>query len=387
MPKHKLLIDRKNEQESLLLYEILGGKPNNKLLPSEQTIAGRVVRPKQKGLTCHYYALRILANRLGKHPDIQNTEERKVERILSAARKEITAFSLRARSRNLLLDYADLLDHQDNQTNMRMIQMDLVNINGTEEEKKEFVQAVADFSMARSKNKELKFQTFIANRMNNDFNDTHIKAAKITGIDAKNELEHEDKGIRVNINLFNKTVMDDETYDSYRYNLFPITAFLTLGKFTPVAWIPGDSAFEDLSVLLKNNGPLMAGGYYGKSFYDSKSDHRLSLGKAELSTGNTVDLNAQYWKAEERIPDEAMGHAVVLVGTYAKGNSKLVLFVDPADESLPNKASKLYAMSYKTLCEHACMTDSIRYIKNGRVDGFLYAAPPEPENPKLKMKY
>jgi len=389
MPRHKILIEVNNKEKSLLLYEILGGKPNNKLLPSEQTLEQRVIRPAQKGMTCSYHATRMLANRIGKHPEVQNTEERKVERMLSAARKEMTISKLRDDACNLLLDFEDQFDKNNNKTNTAMAKEGVLLMNGTDIEKQEFLGAVVDFAAARTLQKDLKFRPFIQARRKNDMADASNKGLGHLGINFSEEIKQFQGHFRETMKSISRIDQSDEDYNLIMSNAMLNHLQLRFEKFIPLTWHPKVSTFEDFSALLKNHGPLRVGGLYGKEYYDSRSEkHFLPIGNAQLSIGKTVKLDAQFWKAEERLPlRDMIAHAVVAVGTYACGNAKLILFIDPDDVSAPDQPSKLYAMSYKTFCDYAAVSDCIGFIHSQRKIGYIYAAPPEPENPKLKMRY
>jgi hypothetical protein len=329
----------------------------------------------------------MLANRIGKHPELQNTEERKIERMLSASRKEMTLAKLRDDACNLLLDYAELFDNNDDKTNVDWARSKYHLIQGTDAERQEFLAAVEAFAAARTLQKDLKFTPFIQARQNKEMADMRFRGLAALGINFSEEIKKYQGDFRKKMEQMTRVRRSDEDYNLLMTSVIQNHAQLTLEKFTPLPWDPHRSTFEEFCALLKNHGPFVAGGRYGQHYYDSKSDHRLSIGNAQLSIGKTVKLEAQYWKAEERLSADNIGHMVVVVGVHAKGNAKLVLFVDPEDASTADQPTKLYAMSYKTFCEYAAVGDVIQHFSGRQMDGYLYSSPPEPENPKLKMRY
>lgn len=396
MPRHNLLIDIKNSSETLLIYEILGGKPDNKIPPSAQNINQRVTRPSQKGSTCFYYASRMISNRIGKHPALANTTDRENERLLSLTRKNRTAFSLRSDARTSLLEYGRHLDVMSYKAIELFSNRIASELTDSEIMKTEVKQALSEFTQVRRENRNVRFESFIDRRSKKDSVDTALRNLEIIGLDYESELK------KINADSLRTLIQDKANNgaspDDIKHLLATTmlqNAQLKRENFKPLPWVSPSNdeksilqSFELLVQHLVKHGPLLVSGHYGKPYYKSKTDHYLTVGEGKSASGQPITITAQYWKAEERLPHGLeMGHSIIVVGIQAKKSAKLVYYLDPNDESPASEPSKIYAMSYKNFCEHQGVTNAIDLFNNRYTIGEIYAGPSENERPHLQMKY
>lgn len=131
-------------------------------------------------------------------------------------------------------------------------------------------------------------------------------------------------------------------------------------------WTPAQT-IDQLIEQLQQGGPHVVFGLFGSPYYTKEAHVCADPDAPQAIFG---------WNPDERIPDDEIwaAHGVILVG--ANRSKRRVYFIDPRDGSDPKNATarKVYAMSYKRLCDSICNQLGISYEQAGKAPrGFVYA--------------
>jgi hypothetical protein len=125
------------------------------------------------------------------------------------------------------------------------------------------------------------------------------------------------------------------------------------------------TAFE-LFEVLKQHGPIIMQGYYGKSFYHSSAQELKDANGCLQYLGSRKILG---WHSSEVKTSSQLNlkenHQIIIIGmklNEADPKRSQVIFLDPSDESVPNEERKAYRMSFERLCINRILGNNKEFI-------------------------
>lgn len=354
--------------QSYILRLPLPGKPDpmQKYESGKPDLRARVLQCANKYNTCWYYVFNYLRKRIGKHPDVQELPERKIEKLLSERRKRKSEYTKK------LLNIIQLLDEPEAVGFFRSC---------TKEDME--IVSLALKPYLRDPKFRVAFDDF--NNQSN-FDNLYdyllwLKTGRFAEIDEK--LLHdlgEDPEIRY-----------DSFAQAYPYDVvteaFKAQKWEQLSTFHKGAWLDSlvmnvaadryglkkstwspARSIDDLIAEITLHGPLYIQGYFGSEFYPEVAEFLMN-DKIEGRDVYGFRLGSQMEKAG------VLCHAVLLVG--AKKMNKTggyVYFIDPNNESDPKepKKQKIYCMSYAKLARDVSDLMGILGPEDDSPSGFAY---------------
>ena len=413
--------------EDSSFYLPVVGKPDPKVSWAPGESRPLVGQKAQKGETCWYYAIRMVAPALGpNHPQLEGFEKaRKFEKELSSLRKSLT-YSQKVN--NLVKQAIDALGSG---------KLEIVSraFLGMEQEAKQNASA----EIADAKNRSLPMDQIrkIEERHKADlivieFVKKFCEQTTFQDLNAYNEENFYQKCIQSEIEFF-KNVGIDPMVMLMNYQkqislkeIFPEGASLVSSSegleemcsvkcqeanviwealtslekeklldlsyesvalqhlgFHPAPWTPKDS-IDRLIEILNSQGPLFFGGDFGQSCYNKEAKFKTK------KEGRCV----YYWEAKSRKTKEQilleglLGHAGIMIGaekTKAPGGG-VVYWADPSNGSNPQfpEQQKFYVISYENFTTHShpqkiipCTPKSCFELFNSPFDGYVFYCQPE----------
>lgn len=331
------------ESDSSVIYEVQAGKR------AKDGSEERVVQESQKGGTCWYYTFNFLRKRVGKILDKQNTEGREIEKRVSEARKELTAYE---EGRSWFFDI-----NKNKEISSWLSQIDKTHAAELSTNDVEFNK---EFNARRQKDKSdeqpsLMPEQMILRKYLKEFSERELPttnflefvnyklSAETFEIEAR-YLEKSHPGYIKSLQLLEKR-LDPSDFLKAETDLIFLNQVAGDYKLQYAHWSPQDE-IEDLVSQLKTTGPLAVYGRFGPSFYKEKpSLLNESAGKRHL-----------YSWSQDAVPDSTGSSHVVLVIGAEQGVNDLessVYFIDPNDKSDPNnpESQRIYKVSYTHFSE------------------------------------
>lgn len=305
-----------------ILWAIPSGKPNpHELFPGvgKQDERSRVDAKGQKNETCTYYAFNFFRPRVGKHPD-SDPELRRIERLFSAHRKMHTQ----------MLNKYDKEKTLGLQILQKMVTGDLNPDSYSEEVK----QLMRNFQ-ADPRSKGIQLSIWIT--------ENHHKAlVKLNEPLLKN--------LAFDLDNYCQQLLGGETYASLsieekvQISSLAIT-FARLEKYPNLAILDwtAEKGPESLMQAIRQSGPMLARGFYGREYY--KEDDLMVL-KDKIAEQTIFG-----WKPKTHMDwvEGLPSHSVVVAGVKKSAGGKyFILFIDPRDASPANEPRKLYLISYES---------------------------------------
>ena len=341
-----------------IFYLLPQGKPNP-LLPRKAELVDtreQVEQPPQKGPTCWYYALKILREQYGQHPDSSFLEDRTLEELASRYRKELTAANVLAQEESSIAALFKLSPFN---------QCSLVHSSAPEYSMKRSQQKAALLASPLFPSTEAKTKCAKVFELLDSF----VTQTQCHDVQKFALQKHRQRLIQIHTRYLKVFKTDPE--ESYKKDLpnLPwhpawkdltevekVTYLSTLAirviaqncyHLKESSWHPMHTV-ESLIDALHDKGPLFVSGWFGRSFY--KND---PVPTSEKIHGKTILC----WPAATAIPDTTPkpSHSVVIIGATTKGSrGGVIFFVDPQDGSSPSDPDKqkIYAISYQRLIEN-----------------------------------
>jgi hypothetical protein len=353
---------------------LLQGKPNTKI-PLEngpKDLRPRVVQNPQKGPNCVFYALNMLRRRIGPNPGSDHIEARRIEKICSNFRKELTQLE-------------DIL---------KIFIPDLIkrfkNLGVAVENKKTFEELISAVQVLalRAKDQRDKKGCLAAAAFFNDFcsqsecDDIYLFLDEKYKRSERKIYELFLKNMDVNPKEFcvqsileeqilngSKTPCSKESLSRYLEcddplkmgNVLHVISMIVCSNvfgFQKSSWTP-DRGIDKIQECLELEGPLVVSGRFGESLYRNPPTATDQMEGRPIYT----------WKAADRFsPEEQAAHAlhVVVLIKVDKGGLKggFVYFVDPNDGSDPNNPlmQKIYKISYENFISHISDVSGSLYV-------------------------
>lgn len=325
-----------------ILYEIPPGKPGPKKeeTTDEQT-QGRVFQAGAKGGAYDYYAFNLLRKRIGKNAPEEFLSQRKTEQAFSQRRKALTTyydkFPIPIEKLYSACDAPRLMSIRVKEAKKLLKKLLRKNASKTSED---LVSYIKGFSRSNLPSHLKRFIKEPKNHKNLHEFLVYKKNQAVTEINTKflKEVRYAD---------FQKEEVTIERQAALIKSL--CVNLYDLDKST---WQP----FHDIEELideLKQKGPLMIEGGFGKDAYTT----------APFAMTKKISTRTIYaWsRGAERNSWAEAGHCVLLVGArLVKDKKKIfvhqpfVYFIDPADPSDPldPDKQKIYLISLKNLRDH-----------------------------------
>lgn len=285
---------------SFILYIPPAGKPDphQPRDPGEVDTRRKIPQSPQKGETCDYYALNLIRQRYGKRPDPSFAEQRRLEHIASAYRKEFTRVGA-----SLKVSLASQMLQQRTQAEVS----DLVNSISA--------RAYIEFGETA-----LRF----LQRFDVDPQPTYEAREHFPGRPSWRELDPCQRAYATQAIAF--SVLYKNCY-----------------KLEESSWEPTQPV-EALIQELAIHRMLLVKGAFGKDYYQSKP-----LPMKEKIHGRTL----WYWPPNSPRSESLVEiHSIVLIGARKIAPNKAhVYFIDPEDGSHPGnrEQQRIYVTSYENL--------------------------------------
>lgn len=340
-------------RENFILYQLRAGKPDPtlecKVEYLENDTRARVKQQPHKQSTCWYYALNMIRERIGKHPSDEVLSKRKIEKLCSERRKQITLceaslpaiFNYLSSMKDAFSSFnhikaKELLEEQDI----------LARFFETEEmlENKPSPRFIFQNFYSQTIYKNLyDYMWYVRSDKRSVINAEFFKDTGYQPASLYKEAQLNDPvNYRANLGSRNweelETIEQNGLIDRY---IMHISA--ELYELKKSSWSPFQSAAE-LMKEIKEKGPLVVGGIFGESNY-SKAPHEM-----KKIAGQSIFV----WNKGERKEGAVCAHAITIVGIEIKKENALVYYVNPANASDPldRQAQKLYAISYRSFKEN-----------------------------------
>ncbi len=323
----------------------------------------------QKGLTCNYYVLNFLRQRIGKFPPENLTKERRDEKILSAQRKELTALTLQIRVENELVGFIEKVfainPHLIYPSANNYDEIEL-NIKGTIRQMG-FLQELSkeNIGFEYMKNADI-VQTFINDYLN------HYRTQQNSN-PPKNILTYSQfTKMRINnyfIKIYSKFINElnfnfDELYVNFVRNYLPQYIntkftdldnklkvaisqkiyFLLQKKIYNIQTIQRNSfnTIDQLLALLNDIGPIGVPAFIGKEFYP----------KDAIKLQNFNEITAKCFKPNtyDGTKNNGISHVILIIGAakkeYTETRDDLIFYIDPTDNHKAGEEVVPYAVSF-----------------------------------------
>ncbi len=329
---------------SFIFWDLPHGKPNGRIAGKKEC----VIQPPQKGRTCWTYALHILRERIGKHPEPGQEAARKIEQAVSNRRKSFNTIHDKERRE---LDIAKQLLTDPNYTKYRLwdqkkasdflpkLQAIQENPETSAEQKEE---AVKLYECLNAFSKQLQdLEPFIQDKYRIQCIKVNGILCKTLGINPKN-IYDTDKPLYKPADVSFELLGPSKKL-SYLDNCTFRGVYRSFG-FKESNWAPSQS-IETFIEELTDKGPLSAKGFFGKSFYQ----------EAPFCLETPVAGYPIFgWKPTAILKKFSISHSVIILGALKTSDNKSrVFFIDPLDGSDPKNHAvrRIYTMSYKTFTE------------------------------------
>jgi hypothetical protein len=329
---------------SQILYEIPSGKPDPLAPCSEETARSRprVIQMAQKGATCWYYALNLIRNRIGKNPSESLQKDREFERIVSQKRKLVTSIRQKHTNdqnivRQLMTDpkyrSRQLWTKRGASQYLPQIEQLLTSPKlVTKEEATKLYRILKGF-IEQSRFDHL--QDYVNASQCDQFNQINQMFLSRLGKNPEAYFEI-DKAANAKIGIVDRRRWSDLSAEDKKPlldNYFFRAAFEGY-RLQVSAWQPEDGP-ERLVAVLREKGPMYTTGRLGQLFY---ADEPIVV--------NMIATRALLgWTQEDERNALSILHSVVIVGATSEGQGS-VYFVDPSDESRPDRERPIYTSSY-----------------------------------------
>ncbi|MBA2653060.1 MAG: hypothetical protein H0U73_12475 [Tatlockia sp.] len=373
-----------NESDSILVH-IDPGKPKQE---------GRKDQPAQKGNTCHYYVMNYLRDRIGKFASDDMAEKRKIEKLLSNQRKEISKSTIIS-SYERLLSNTTVLDHGDEYLTIESIQLAL---NKTlqnflmdegfykffernyqrpfaEEDKvymANFISEIKNTYQFCSENEYQKNELLDLNKL------TQIKQSR----DKISFYERCFKEYHVDINEFYMQYREEFEGIAYTdleplpvslnqlsdgkkqyvlHQMYQISSF-QLNNIISSDWHPKDG-IDSLISVIKECGPMIVSGTMGTMYYDKTSIIDLKIGEIPVKG---------FKPNSAKIDQNSNAHAILVIGVtktgYEKTKSDLVYYIDPGVPQKVNSPLSIFVVSYNTFVKRIVEKHGFCMLHNDNVE-------------------
>jgi hypothetical protein len=337
----KKSIDEKN----CVFVEWPGGKYYDNQAPKAQEI--------KRTVPLLFYALLMITNRYGRAS--MDTEKRKIEKHFSAYLKQLATIEC---SRLLFMEPAKQVDVQSGPgTHISINKASSVNMltlkesRGEEIDKFIVIDRNSEVVNAASQLVQMKDpmkKTFLLCGLKDLLDQEEFKiteeAIKNLGENPESLMEQYEKSR--NASGAGKTFIRMGTDKD---KALPICrgAFLSLYKKKMSIkeikeWTPGNK-IADFIEILRQNGLLMAQGFFGELYYNSKPERSDKY----LENKRTCFF---FKKGSYKTGEQGVIQPIVVVGARAEEGVNLVYYINPADSSKPEVERSVYVMSYQLFC-------------------------------------
>ena len=326
------------------------GKPDPRLpRPEGEDTRPWVVQSPQKGNTCWYYGLKFIREHYGKDPHPVFAEKRDLEKVGSDRRKLQT---LQDKSYQESLAIANQLATDPNYAHRKI---------NTLEGAKAFLPRIHELQSSTSPEVRAEasklFKVLSPFCSQEKFDDLHefLKNDNFTKRNLFNTIFLNKLGLEPAVmyseehceGYYSKswdemTAIEKGPYlDSLAFR----ASYQICYQLPESPWHPS-MPISGLISALETFGPHYMKGMFGKAFYKSQP----------LTMKDKVqDRTIWYWPPGAERVELGKSHSIVIVGARETESSSggLVYFIDPLDGSDPStpEQQKIYAMSYKRLCE------------------------------------
>lgn len=312
------------------------GKPNpqQSLDPNFIVPRKRVTQKAQKGETCWYYAMSLIAQRIGKNPLPNQKEERKYELSVSSRRKAHTAlddlFWLQSFAQKLATNHGVKWVTKTMARNLLNKNLGPCELRDTKVKWGPFLEA---FCQQKKYENLITYVVTLTNQACYEIDLKFLQESRV-GITLQEYYEHQLQP------LLDKSWSQLTVFEMKKYTQVLATHFSFIVRGLNLSYWHPSQEIDALIQELWLHGPHLIQADLGKSFY---SDGPTLLRE------RVQNMKVYAWPAGARRLEKLASHSVVIVG--ANKTFKRVYYLDPQDEFDPNQLNlvKIYATSYEKL--------------------------------------
>lgn len=368
------------DQSDAIMVHIELGKPG----PN-----GRVDQLAQKGETCSYYVMNYLRDRIGKIVPPGLEEKRKLEKIISAQRKEYTKLTIIKACEWIVVNTAAafLQTYSAEQITIETIRNTLLKTFQfflKDSGFSTFFEEVNRYPFMPEHKEYMKEFIRKIKETYEHYSAEEYPLTELLDINQLTALKQADAFISFYEKCFVEHGLDiNELYNKYREDCndidigatSPLSSSLSglapnvkhvildniyqkvclqLNDIKQTNWHPKDG-IDDLIQLIHNKGPQMASGFMGIHYYDSSSVVDINIGNihAKGFKSNSVKLN-----------NNNDAHVILVVGVtkagYKESKHDLVYYIDPKVTQKANEPLVIYTVSYSTFVKRLVESHSVK---------------------------
>ena len=328
-----------HDTPNFVFWELPLGKPDPNAVCSPETLKNdtrpRVRQEPPSGHCCIFGAFNSICERIGKHPTAELTEQRDLEMRWSSLRK---AIAKHATSWSIVLDPSQKnhflkWDHE----NIHTVLSDSKLKEVLERKKPEFIQHLKNFAQQETYKNFYTYASHIICEQRTQIDKTFLESFGKNPETMPNEVCKEPNY------LLEETCLGEETQQERLLTMLAIETYAEAYGLRKSSWTPFQEV-GDLISELKQRGPLVIGGIFGRTTY-SEDPFKMK---------EPIGQRSVYaWRSGTKI-NRMGGHAITIIGARKYGDTSLVYYVDPNDPSDPNDITlqKIYAISYRSLKEN-----------------------------------
>lgn len=317
--------------DTSIVYQLPPGKPD----PTQACQVGkekrrRVLQKALKGGTCWYYAFCLLRGRIGKYPCKELLKDRAFEKLCSQRRKEQTAYDAA-----FPIPIAELYSSEDASWVRRL------NLENAE--------TFLKFYKSSKKPQGPDLLPYI---------EEFIKVKTHPNFHAFLLFKRASKIIEINTNFLEKFPKEKDLLETKEHQGLDVEQRASdldtyvrhfsaaLYKLNKSTWKPSEG-IKALIRELKEKGPLMILGDFGKEYYVKppfKMERKI-FGRSIYA-----------WRKDSERHSLLHSHTVLLVGAKKTEDNAFAYFIDPCDPSDPRNRNtqKIYMISFTNLTSHIC---------------------------------